>query len=188
MFKPALIGVSLIATAAAAAPPGETPSSVPAETAPAPVRQLRDPKVAIALSALGTVASVVAFGVGVNTYNNETYGENGVGLMLIGAASSLITPSIGEFYAGRYLTTGMGIRAASAALIWASAANSQGSSNALVVTGMLGYATGVVWDIVDAGHAANDYNRRHAINVTVSPTVITQPSGPVIGMGLGGSF
>ena len=46
-------------------------------------------------------------------------GSDNGGLLMAGLASSLVTPSLGEWYAGKPLTAGMGIRAASAvATVW----------------------------------------------------------------------
>src|SRR5689334_15034508 len=62
----------------------------------------KDPVVATALSLGGTLASA-----------GLIFGSHSTGAVELGLYSSLVTPSLGEWYAGKYLTVGMGIRAAS---------------------------------------------------------------------------
>jgi hypothetical protein len=147
---------------------------------------------AFALSAGGTALSVGLVLVGANTSNGTLVGA--------GLLSSLVTPSAGEIYAGRPLTAGMGIRAASAVVTIAGISealkcvlddhpcgNNEGLAVTLLGAGALGYATGIIYDIATAGTAADEYNRK--FNLRVAPTVMqTASSGPAVGLSLGGSF
>ncbi len=150
------------------------------------------------LSVVGTLASTIATGVGLKMAIDDSNSNGvGVGLFFGGLATSLFTPSLGHFYAGRHLTVGMGIRAASAALVIGALVASESSTcsescnntqEALAITGLVGYATGIVWDIATAGKAASAYNERHGFTLSVTPTVLSPPSGPVMGIGIGGKF
>ena len=190
----AVVVLSLHMAAAAADPPGETPLTTPSPAPSSP----RDPGTAVMLSVVGTLASTVVTAAGLKMAIDDTSG-NGAGAALFfgGLASSLVTPSLGEFYAGRYVTVGMGIRAASAVVVIGSlvasasescSASCNNTMTILGITGLIGFATGVAWDIGTAGSAANAYNQRHTFTLAVTPTVLSPPSGPVMGVGLGGSF
>lgn len=152
----------------------------------------KNPDTAMELSLGGTLASAAIFTVGISSNNG--------GLAMAGLASSLVTPSLGEWYAGKPLTAGMGIRVASAAAEIAGLAEAfkcidaedtcSSNSNAagfLIVGGLLGYAAGTIYDIADAPSTAREYNHAHAWHVT--PTVMRTPSGNAqMGVGIGGSF
>jgi hypothetical protein len=147
---------------------------------------------AFALSAGGLGLSIGLVGVGA-TVHNSTIG--GIGLL-----SSLITPSAGEIYAGKFFTLGLGLRVVSAAagiagleeafkcfLASSECQHNNGLAGVLIVGGTIGYASGILYDIATAGSAVDDYNRRH--NLHVSPTVLpTASSGPAVGMAIGGTF
>jgi hypothetical protein len=60
-------------------------------------------------------------------------------------------------------------------------------ASALLLVGVIGYASGVIYDIAMAGHAVDEHNRE--LHLRVTPTVIpTASSGPAVGLGIGGSF
>ena len=149
---------------------------------------------ALMLSLGGTAASiglVVAGGA-----------ANNGGMVAAGLLSSLVTPSFGEWYAGKPLTAGMGIRVASAAAEIAgiaealkcwdtenSCSSNDGAAGALMLGGLIGYAAGTIYDIADAPSSAREYNRAHGWHATVTPTVMRTPSGSTtMGVGLGGAF
>ncbi len=166
--------------------PGNVPP-IPSDQGP------KDPNTALLLSLGGTAASaglVIAGGA-----------SNDGGLVAAGLLSSLVTPSLGEWYAGKPLTAGMGIRVVSAAAEIAGLAeafkcfdtenctNNQGLAGALMLGGLVGYAAGTIYDIADAPSSAREYNRAHSLHVTVTPTVMRTPSGNAqMGVGIGGSF
>lgn len=122
----------------------------------------------------------------------------GLGLLLVG-------PSAGEFYAGQYLTYGMGIRAVGTGLaVWTlqtqtkivtcdDATNSEQKCTDFVENAapLLGVAAimfigGVWYDVLDAADAADRYNKKHAF--TVTPTAISTPRGMAPGISVGGTF
>ncbi|HEX7700923.1 MAG TPA: hypothetical protein VF403_09380 [Kofleriaceae bacterium] len=117
---------------------------------------------------------------------------------MVGLASSLVTPSLGEWYAGKYLTVGMGLRAAGALAMIGGIAysycNDSGSQcsetlgHGLLAVGLIAYGGGIIYDIVMAPSAVDAYNTSHRVRATIGPAVLTPPSGPVMGVGLGGSF
>lgn len=132
----------------------------------------RSEATAVALSLSGTAASTALVVIGFNTASPK--------LDIAGLATGLITPSLGEWYAGRYLTLGLVTRVAGAGIV----ATSGGDPGAILL-GVGIEAAGAVYDVATAGSAAADYNRRH---VLVTPTVLPTPSGPTLGLGVGGSF
>ena len=175
----AVLVVTALARVAAAddGPPGMQ------EADPVP---LKDRTTAFELSIGGTAASVGVVLAGAAAHDGT--------IMAVGVASSLLTPSLGEWYAGQTLTLGMGVRAASAAafLVGISTAiscdgeqQSYCGLGALWVAGAIGYGAGVLIDVASAGHAVDKYNEHR---LRIAPAVIATPSGPVVGMGVGGRF
>lgn len=154
--------------------------------------QLKNPDTALAWSVAGTAASVGVVAIGAQTHNSSLVGW--------GVLSSLLTPSLGEWYAGKYVTAGMGLRLLGGAVAIAGVAqafetscyidcNSSSSSTSgggLVLVGLATFAGGTLYDIATARSAARDYNTSHRL--TVLPTVLHPPSGPVYGLGVGGRF
>ena len=184
----AAAAVLTVATAAHAQAPGQTLASVPPDVGP------KDPDTALLLSLGGTMASHALVLAGLVSDNGD--------LILGGLATSLVTPSLGQWYAGKPLTAGMGIRAASALVTIAGVAQSlecldfEGSETSchggdsaglLIAGGLIGYATGTIYDVATAPRAAREYNHRHA--VTVQPSLLRTPSGGTsVGVGIGGTF
>jgi hypothetical protein len=153
----------------------------------------KDPDHALMLSLGGTAASAALLVVGATSDRPE--------LATVGAVSSLFTPSLGEWYAGKRLTAGMAIRVASLGVglvgffdayhcSWgdANCTNSVSAGDkVLLVGGLVGYAAGTIYDIVDAPSSARDYNRAHT--PAVMPTVMRTPSGDIhMGIGISGSL
>ena len=152
----------------------------------------KSPDTALQLSLGGTLASAAMLGIGLSSNNG--------GLAMAGLATSLVTPSLGEWYAGKPLTAGMGIRVASAAAEIAGLAeafkcidaedtcsNDSGAAGLLIFGGLIGYAAGTIYDIADAPRSAREYNRMHSWQIT--PTVMRTPSGDAkMGVGIGGTF
>jgi hypothetical protein len=151
----------------------------------------KDPATAVELSLGGTLASAAVFGIGLEANNGQ--------LAMAGLASSLVTPSLGEWYAGKPLTAGMGIRVLSAGVEIAGLAeafkcwdtdpcsNDNSAAGLLILGGLAGYAVGTIYDIADAPRSAREYNRAHSFQIT--PTVMRTPSGNAqMGVGIGGSF
>jgi len=152
----------------------------------------KSPATAVALSAGGTALSLGLLAVGVGAHNETLIGA--------GLLSSVIAPSAGQIYAGKPVTAGMGIRAASAVVgiigieeafkcffPSSSCENNSELAVTLMIAGATGYGAGVVYDLATAGTAAEEYNRK--FNLRVAPTVLrTASSGSTVGLGFGGSF
>ncbi len=123
-------------------------------------------------------------------------------LLFTGLATSLVTPSLGQWYAGEYLTLGMGVRALAVGTAVFAVEHEQRTQmctgsfdqckvlqqNGVVMLEIAGiaYIGGAVWDLMDASDAVDRYNRRHGI--FVSPTALASPSGVTPGLVVGGSW
>ncbi len=119
-------------------------------------------------------------------------------VMYTGLVLATVTPSLGEFYAGEYFTTGMAVRIAAAGLATyamqeetevvtcdtSSSANDpkctqlKGAGIALIGVAAIGFIGGMWYDSLDAADAVDRWRARHNIVVT--------PTGN--GIALGGSF
>jgi hypothetical protein len=151
----------------------------------------KDPTTALELSLGGTAASGALLAIGI---------EANSGPMIAGGLlSSLVTPSLGEWYAGKPVTLGMGIRGASAIVLLAGLSeslkcldetdctNDNKAAGELLIGGLIGYAGGTIYDIATAPSAARDFNREHQIHL--APTYMRSPSGnATMGVGIGGTF
>jgi hypothetical protein len=169
-----------------------TIAAVLALAAPAHADKKRE--TAVALSATGTAVSsglvLGAFFVG-----RDTADVNGP-LLYAGLGTSVITPSLGELYAGQYLTWGMGIRGGAVALaalafalpqetVTCQLATMPGqtcdqlSGTAVAVLGLaaIAYIGGAAYDVIDAGDAAGRYNSRHGLTIGVAPGILRTPTG-----------
>lgn len=123
-------------------------------------------------------------------------------LLYTGLGTSLITPSLGQMYAGEYITLGMGVRALAVGLaVFAvehevrtvSCTGMAGmckdlTGNATVLLGIAGiaYIGGTAYDVADAADSVDRYNRRHG--VFVSPVALAGPTGLAPGLGLSGRW
>lgn len=149
-----------------------------------------------------SVAGAVTLGGFVFAQDSKPFNEpllyTGLGLLLVG-------PSAGEFYAGQYLTIGMGVRAAATGLaVWtlrtqtkivtcddSTAINQECTGFVENAAPLLGVAAiifigGVWYDVLDAPDAADRYNKKHGF--TATPTALVGPQGLVPGVALSGSF
>jgi hypothetical protein len=156
-----------------------------------------------ALSGVGVAASGALF---LSAFVvSERDGDVNLPLLYVGLGSSIITPSLGYFYLGDYLTLGMGIRVGAAAL--ASFAVVQYSQpvrcpsvefdvsckglerEAVVLLGLAAIALvgGAAYDVKELPGKVDDHNRQHGI--TVGPSLIPSTTGaPGAGVVLGGSW
>jgi hypothetical protein len=154
--------------------------------------EYKNPNTALALSAGGTLLSVAVTAAGIDAHNGA--------LTVVGALSSLVTPSAGEFYAGeKGVTIGLGLRLLGSGVAIAGAAEALkcfGESScernpalaeALLITGGVSYASGILLDIALAGSAAEDFNRKHDLHVAPVVSRATT-SGQTLGLGITGSF
>ena len=176
-------------------PPGMTaPMTAPASMSTgASTEAPKDETTALELSLGGTAASAALVIIGGET--------DSAGMISAGLLSSLLTPSLGEWYAGKLVTPGMGIRAASAVVTVVGIAASlkcldaedschtDASAPILLGAGLLGYAGGTIYDIATAPREARRYNERHGLRLTLAPTPLRTPSGQAtMGVGIGGTF
>ncbi len=129
---------------------------------------------------------------------NEPVMYTGIGLLFV-------TPSLGEIYAGQYLTWGMGIRLLASGLAVytlntqtkeATCDNAMSSdapkcevftegAYPLLGIAAIGFIGGVWYDVLDAGDAVDRYNAKHGLRVT---PVVPTSSGLAPGMSLSGTF
>jgi hypothetical protein len=127
-------------------------------------------------------------------------------LMYTGLATAAIAPSLGEFYAGEYVTIGMAARVVGAALAtyalkhytvatMCDTATASGAmdckrldSKAFPVLGIaaIAFVGGMAFDVEDADDAVGRWNKRH--HVTAAPILIHGPTGPAPGLSVGGTF
>jgi len=107
-----------------------------------------------------------------------------------GLGTSIVTPSLGQWYVGRPLTIGMAIRGSGALLALYGISQTQDhrcvvdpsqncptiSDKGITILGLaaIAYVAGVAYDVVDAPHAVDRYNRRHAMIV---PTATDRSAG-----------
>ena len=201
----AVIAASFAAATAHVAHAQPTATS-PTLTAPMNERpsHRKSEKTATALAIAGTVAPLALL---VGAGLAETVNQDGVAIALgvTGGVGVIVGPSAGHWYAGKAVTTGMGIRAASvtvgfAGLVMAGlCANADedrsvnGGCNAApyVVTtlaGLAGYVTGVVYDVATAGRAVRAANERHDLRMSVMPTAVRTSTGLTPGLAAVGSF
>jgi hypothetical protein len=123
----------------------------------------------------------------------------GVGLLFV-------TPSLGEFYSGQYLTWGMGVRAVATGLaVWTLQTQTEpvrceeiGAPQEPTCTSfnekaypLLGVAAiafigGVWYDVLDAADAADRFNAKHGY--TVVPAPMNGPNGMAPGLVLSGTW
>jgi hypothetical protein len=190
-------------------------------TASADASHLRDRETSRWLSLGGVIGSVAFAGAGAGILLYRFGGDRGQDpsyrglqntgetLIGIGAASTLFTPSLGEWYSGSVLTTGVKLRGAGlgvgllALAIYYGSGSSEscyqiGDGNycgggaphdvqataltAAIATGI--FFSGIVYDLVDAPTVADHYNER----LTVTPTVIRSAGITLSGVAVAGAF
>jgi hypothetical protein len=126
-------------------------------------------------------------------------------LLYTGVGISAVGPSLGEWYAGEYLSWGMGVRAiAGATAIVIEQTQSQtapcasnpaqqctsiaGAGVALLGITAIAYVGGIAYDVIDAGDAVDRYNHAHGFSVDLTPMVLPTPNGSVGGLMLSGRW
>ncbi len=188
-----LLGAPLLVaatTATASAQPVLAPLSAPAQPAPVAPRARagrKDPGVATLLSIAGTVVPTAAL------FAAGSAGSAGGDVFVASVIGMELGPSLGHWYAGDYLTAGLGLRAGGTALVVAGLSQAfdcngdscRSSGTAPAAFGAALFASGVVYDIATAGHAANAWNTGH---LQLAPTTISSAGHATVGVGLGGSF
>jgi hypothetical protein len=206
-----LLGFSTIAVAQSNPSPslrpvvGNSNQDAPSCTVQPPTPRPRSETRATALALGGTLASISTIALGyysVATTDPAAGVDIGGGLMVLtGAASLLVTPSLGHFYAGERFTTGMALRLGGATAAITSLAATRGDCLALcsqtektastrwqvlAATGAATFVAGVVWDIATAHGAARDYNRDHGL--VFAPTIVREHGESSTSLALNGTF
>ena len=143
----------------------------------------------IALALGSTAAGVGMFFLGKYTDRPE--------LMAGGAITAIAAPSFGRWYAGEYLTAGLGLRLGGTALAatalfmvmqnrWPDA-DLDDAAGALAISAGALFVGGMIYDVATTPNAVDRYNTRRGFSV--SPTVVSSGGGPSgFGLSLGGSF
>ncbi|HEY5925925.1 MAG TPA: hypothetical protein VIV11_29760 [Kofleriaceae bacterium] len=183
-MRAAVIVTCLCFASLAHAQPGLTPPSLTPSLEASPPQPLRRPKdrgTAILASLGGTVAPLlIMMSIGGSTEPEKP-------IVLFGVAAVLL-PSAGHWYAGKFFTTGMGIRLAGGLVATAGIAALAGDDDGTVsaapaLLGLAAVGVGVVWDLATAPSAVDAWNRKHA-TVTAAPMKV----GSGYGVGLAGGF
>ena len=145
----------------------------------------KSPTTALLLSASGTVASAAALAYAFHLDSGRmanTYAA-------IGITGLLVHPSLGHWYAGNGLSTGLLVRAGGGALVLTAAlmamdcrqdhtcGDSPTGARALGGAGVI--LAGAIWDIATAPSAARRWNARHALAIT--PTATAHGAGLAVG-------
>ena len=164
-----------------------------AQTGSAHAQKRRE--VATYLSAGGAIASstlVVA-----SFFTGPANGDINEPLFYTGLGTSVLTPSIGEWYVGQWLTWGMAIRGAAAAFAITALATQQenvtcdvpapgktcteltGPGLALAGAAAIAYIGGVAYDVITANDIVDTYNSAHYM---VTPAVMATPRGAAPGL------
>ena len=151
----------------------------------------KNPNVALGLSITGTV-----IGAAMMVPSGDRLSASSV----IGAGFLTIGPSFGQWYSGRILTPGLGVRALGAIAAGAGVATDffgcQDTSGAcpdhdkgvaLIAIGGALVLGGAIWDIATAPSHAREWNRDHA-SVMVTATAISSPTGVAPGLAVVGTF
>lgn len=169
----------------------------------------KNPRTAQALSGVGAgVSSAVilsAFLVGDGTtYRGDwTPGHVNMPLLYAGLGVSMISPSIGEMYAGQYLTWGEGVRVGAAVMALIGVEQNEptrceisddprSQCEAITKTGVvllslaaIAYVGGVAYDVLDADEAAERHNTH---NLMFTPTANMAGGTTSVGLLVSGTF
>lgn len=172
----------------------------------------KDPQTAFWWSAGGTIGAAALIGVGAIVYASFDSGtENpprllkvplhnwGTGIADFGALASGFAPSFGEWYSHKFLTAGLGLRLAGAAVaglgtvhICGVDANEYGcqahNNNGLIVLGAIMYGGGVIYDIATAKREARHYNRDASAHAAIAPTALRGATTTGYGLAAVGTF
>lgn len=133
----------------------------------------RDPKTALALSIAGTIAGPVLIYAGDKAHSTPTE--------IVGGATVLLGPSVGEWYSDRGATWGLAARGAGMVMLAVGVGQSicfedagcpghdPQLGKALLGLGAAALVGGTLYDILDAPDAANQFNDEHHLSIT--PTI-----------------
>lgn len=146
----------------------------------------KSPTGAILLSSTGTLAAYLTFVHAVDATDSSRDLRIG-----ISAAAWIALPSLGHLYAHDWLSKGLVIRTLGLAGIALgtrqTCEDAPCGGDFLIIASIGAVITGTIWDLASAPSAADEYNASHA-HTTLAPAVLTPPSGPVVGLGINGTF
>jgi hypothetical protein len=156
-----------------------------------PAPDAKRPEVALGLSISGAVIGTVIVATSRDRLSGDAW---------IGAGFLTIGPSFGQWYSGRFLTPGLGVRALGVIVAGAGAATDffgcqdtspsacadHAKANALLIAGGALVLGGTIWDIATAPSTARDWNREHG--VTVTATAMPTAGGIAPGLAVVGTF
>ncbi len=185
---------TITATAHADAPGMTEPAPLPAVSDDGPKSEGGATALAIGGSLLGPALITAAF---LNDQDGAPAHGAVVPMMVAGCAFTLLGPSLGNWYAGKPLSTGLEVRLLGVAgtglgLSMFVAGLFESGPTALIGAGIglagLGtVALGTVLDVIDASSSARDYNRNHH-HLAIAPMISRTPTGQQTGLSLGGVF
>lgn len=186
----ALVTTTTVAHAQPGLAPLAAPSAPVGESVGEPA-ELKSPTTATLLALAGAVLPVAVMVATSETGDDDLFS----GALL----ASTLTPSLGHWYAGEFLTTGMALRGVGGLLVIAGVAQAlscfegcsdgAGAAGGLILAGAGSYVGGTIYDVATAGAAARRYNRSHGAQMAVAPTMIPAGGGAMaMGMGVSGSF
>jgi hypothetical protein len=127
-------------------------------------------------------------------------------LLYAGLGSGVVTPSLGEFYVGKYLTVGMGLRVAAGLIATYGVLGHDQEvrcnntvefqtcknlgQNAYLLVGLAGiiFVGGAAWDIQSLPDHVDEHNKSER-NVALAPTLLPTSSGDsAFGLAAMGTF
>ena len=155
------------------------------------------------LSGVGTGVSGLLFTTAF--FVGEKNGDVNMPLLYAGLGSGVLTPSLGQFYAGKYVTIGMGLRVAAALLATYGVVGQDQEvrcnntvefqlcrnlkQEAYLYIGLAGiiFVGGAAYDIQELPSAIDDYNKRPSVALT--PTLLPTTNGDsAFGLAAVGTF
>jgi hypothetical protein len=139
-----------------------------------------DPDHAVAAAIAGTVVPIALFGIGVER-DSEPF-------MIASLGVGTVTPALGQFYGGRYLTYGMAARVGGLGLMlagWRSAepcviapCKDNTPAQLALWSGLAAYVGGIIYDV-----ATSRRHAREAPGLTIAPITLAQ-GAPAVGLAL----
>lgn len=146
----------------------------------------KDETTATLLSAAGTLVPAALIGAG--------FAADEDSLTTLGALTSFFGPSLGHWYAGRWVTGGLAVRGVGAGVMVVGVTMELGcflrpecesAGNEIAAAGLVLYAAGAIYDVATAGRSAREHNERL---LDVGPTVIGSGGSQTLGLGVSGAF
>ena len=155
-----------------------------------------------AASGIGTGASAAVF-LTAFLLSKQNHGDVNMPLVYIGLGTSVVTPALGHWYTGRYLTPGMGIRAAAAAFStfgvlrysqtvrcntfeYMECTGLKREAIIILIVSAIAFVGGAAYDFKTLSESVDEANARFAITPSLLPSSTGGPGAP--GLLLHGTF